>query len=69
MSRHKKRVEVPDDTGDAQIIQQEAQNELRELRSQAPLISAIADKLARRRNQNHFGEEIQITFKPRGSRT
>lgn len=66
--KHKSHVEVPDDTGEAQVIRAQAREEREKLQGQAPIIEAIATRLIRRRYQNYFGEEIQITFRPRGSR-
>lgn len=62
----KKHVEVPDDTGEAQVIREEARQEIESLEARAPLVTYLVQQLAKRRLQNHFGEEIQITFRPRG---
>ncbi|MBK0420145.1 hypothetical protein JD276_13995 [Leucobacter sp. CSA1] len=61
-------MEVPDDTGEAQVIRQEAQNEMYELNLQAGEVDSIMRKLVRRREQNHFGRDLSVTFRPRGAR-
>lgn len=60
---------VPDDTGQAHAISQEAKNELREVRMQNMEVESMLRKLERRRQQNHFGEEITISWTPRKGHT
>lgn len=60
--RKRKTVIVPDDTGQAQEYREEARRELAELRAQSAEVDSITRKLQRRREQNHFGRDIQITF-------
>lgn len=59
---------VPDDTGEAQVIREQAEAEKRELFEQRFEIASLSRKLARRREANHFGEELSISFRPRGGR-
>lgn len=61
--RHEER--VPDDTGEAKVIRQEAQREMAELQRQAAFVERVTRALVERRKQNHFGEDIEITFRPR----
>lgn len=63
--RKRKPVEVPDDTGEAQAIRLETETELHYLKLQSPEVESIRRRLARRREQNHFGEELSVTFRPR----
>lgn len=56
---------VPDDTGEAKVIRQEAQREMAELQRQAAFVERVTQALIERRKQNHFGEDIEITFRPR----
>lgn len=62
----KRRPVVPDDTGEAQIIRAEARDELHELYRQSHEVASISRKLARRRELNHFGEELTVSFQPKG---
>lgn len=54
------------DTGQAQAIRREAEQELVELQAQQVEVESLARKLNRRRVQNHFGEQLTLTFNPRG---
>lgn len=65
----RKRVQVPDDTGEAQVMRQESKEELKRLQRQRYEVSDIADRLHRRRELNHFGEEMTVSFRPRGRHT
>lgn len=65
----RKKIEVPDDTGEAQIMRQEANEELKRLHRQSYEVVSITDRLHRRRELNHFGEEITVSFRPRGRHT
>lgn len=57
---------VPDDTGEAKVIRAEARRELEVLEAQAGEVESMVRKLERRRQQNHFGRDISITFRPKG---
>lgn len=59
-------VVVPDDTGEAQQIRQQTRAEMVELLGQAPEVESMLRKLARRREVNHFGRDLSVTFNPRG---
>lgn len=63
------RRDVATDTGQAQAIRAEAVQEKREVAQQAYEVESIARRLNRRRAQNHFGTDIQMTFTPRGRHT
>lgn len=65
----RKRVQVPDDTGEAQVMRQESKEELKRLQRQRYEVRDIADRLHRRRELNHFGEEMTVSFRPRGRHT
>lgn len=57
----------PADVQEAQELRAEAIDNLMQLEKQAPYVDRLTDRLIERRRQNHFGEEIQITFTPRGA--
>lgn len=57
------------DTGQAQAIRREAVREMAELKAQQAEVESLARKLNRRRALNHFGQDVQITFTPRGGHT
>jgi len=57
---------VPDDVHEAQSMRAKASEDLRELENQGPAITRLASYLSERRQLNHFGESIQITFTRRG---
>ena len=59
---------VAADTGQAQAIRAATVEEKRELEQQRIEIESNARKLSRRREQNHFGEQLTLTFRPRGGR-
>lgn len=65
----KKKIAVPDDTGEAQIMRDESKEELKRLQRQRYEVASITDRLHRRRELNHFGEEITVSFRPRGRHT
>lgn len=58
-----------DDTGEAAVIRDQARADLRNIASQRSAIDQVTHRLRVRREQNHFGEDIQVTFKPRGGAT
>lgn len=64
--RKRRYVEVPDDTGQSKAIREQAEVELYELKLQSPEVESMRRRLVRRREQNHFGEELSVTFRPRG---
>lgn len=55
-------IDVPDDLGQAQEMRDEAAQDLRDLERQAPAINRMTGYINGRRQTNHFGETIQITF-------
>lgn len=59
-------IEIPDDIGEAKSMRARAANDQRELESQAPAVTRLTTYLSERRQLNHFGESIQITFTRRG---
>lgn len=50
----------------AQKMRDEATNEMWELKLQKSEVTSLLRKLARRRELNHFGEELTVSFRPRG---
>jgi len=60
--------DVPADVHEARALKDEASRHLAEARAQAPAVARLAERLMERRAFNHFGDEIQITFTPRGGR-
>lgn len=58
---------VPDDVGEAQSSRNDADAQIARAEGRAPLVSQLAEFLAERRRQNHFGESIQITFTRRST--
>lgn len=65
--RKQSRVEVPDDLDQARNIKREAAKDMSQLKRQAPYVSRLAARLIERRELNHFGDDVQITFTPRES--
>lgn len=59
-------IDVPDDLGEAQEMRDEAAQDLQALKRQAPAIARMTGYLNGRRDTNHFGESIQITYVRRG---
>lgn len=59
-------VPVPDDLHEAISMRAQASEELRELENQAPAVQRLSSYLSERRQLNHFGDSIQITFTRRG---
>jgi hypothetical protein len=55
------------DVTEARQMRSDATRELAYLRMQSGTVIRIAEKLVQRREENHFGDEIQITFTPRRS--
>lgn len=56
---------VPDDVAEALKQQREAEAELARVTNRNRRIDRLAEYLAERRAQNHFGDSVQITFTPR----
>jgi hypothetical protein len=67
MWRNRKSPPIPDDIDEARAIRREADNYLANVTRQAPYVSRLTARLIERRELNHFGEQIQITFSPRGT--
>lgn len=59
-------IEIPDDIHEAKSMSAKASEDLRELENQGPAITRLTSYLSERRQLNHFGESIQITFTRRG---
>lgn len=59
-------VEMVDDLDEAQEIRDEAQREMFELNTQKNEVRNLVYRLARRREKNHFGDELTVSFRPRG---
>lgn len=57
----------PADVREAQEMRAEAIDNLMQLERQAPYVDRLTDRLIERRQRNHFGDDIQITFTPRGN--
>ena len=53
---------LSDDIEEARMMRAEAQREILELRRQAPAVRSLTQTLMRRRQLNHFGDSLQITF-------
>lgn len=58
----------PADVQQARVLRAQAQTELAAAKQQAPYVARLTARLIERRALNHFGDDIQITFTPRGSR-
>lgn len=59
-------IEIPDDIHEAKSMRARATEDMRELEDQAAGITRLTSYLSERRQLNHFGESIQITFTRRG---
>ena len=64
----RKRFDPPSDVAQARAMKAEASQHLAEARTRAPVVASLAAQLIERRAFNHFGDDIQITFTPRGGR-
>lgn len=62
----KRTSQVPADVGEARALREHATSEMRALKAQAPYIDRLVGTLVERRKQNHFGDELTITYQPRG---
>lgn len=62
----RRRPTVPTDVHEALELKSEATRHLAEAKAQAPAVAQLAARLIERRALNHFGDDIQITFRPRG---
>lgn len=56
---------VPDDIDEAREMREAASEEHREMVQQGHAVSRLTSALVERRALNHFGDAIEITFKPR----
>jgi hypothetical protein len=56
------------DVEEARVVRAEATAELAQVKKQAPYVSRLSARLIERRAMNHFGDDITITFTPRGNR-
>ena len=54
--------EPADDIEQAREMRDAANAEFRELKRQEPFVQSLTQSLMNRRNLNHFGDAIQITF-------
>lgn len=59
-------VEIPDDIREARTMRVQASLDQQEAESQGPAIARLTDYLRARRESNHFGDSIAITFTRRG---
>jgi hypothetical protein len=59
--------EWSDDIEHARELRAQAKQELSDLKSQAPAVENLTQRLLLRRAMNHFGDSIQITFTRRGN--
>lgn len=59
--------QVPDDIGEARELRRVATAQLAAVEKRTNTVNQIGQFLAERREQNHFGEAIQITFTRRAS--
>lgn len=59
---------VEDDIEEARALQDEAKQEMYELSTQGVEVRNLVYRLARRRDQNHFGDELTVSFRPRGAK-
>lgn len=59
---------VPSDVQEAIELREEAQQDLRDVKAQAPYVAQLTARLVERRALNHFGDELKVTFTPRGER-
>lgn len=46
---------------------EQSQKELDHVHSQAPVVNSVSGYLAARRQQNHFGDALTISFTPRSN--
>lgn len=53
---------VPDDIDEARRVRREVEAQYQRAVNRAPAISQISATLAARRELNHFGDTLQITF-------
>ena len=59
---------VEDDIDQARALQDEAKQEMYELSTQGVEVRNLVYRLTRRRDQNHFGDELTVSFRPRGAK-
>ncbi|WP_382307263.1 hypothetical protein [Herbiconiux sp. UC225_62] len=64
--RKKPPVPIPDDVNEAIELREQTNAELSRVRAQDPYVSRLSSRLVERRALNHFGDDIQVTFTPRG---
>jgi len=62
----RRRPVVDTDVHEAWEMKREAERHMREAKAQAPTVARLTSRLIERRAFNHFGDDIQITFTPRG---
>lgn len=58
-------IEVPDDLAEARAMREEAREEKNEAITKGFAITQLTSWLIERRKQNHFGDQLQISFIPR----
>lgn len=56
------------DLDEARELRQQQSNQLRQVNRRQPYVDRLTARLIERRELNHFGDSIQITFTPRGHR-
>ena len=64
----KREVPEPSDVAEARAQRTEALAALEAAQAQGPIVARLTAKLIERRDQNHFGDALQITFTARGHR-
>lgn len=66
MWRKKTRVPAPDDLAEARRYRADAEAALQSAQAQDKSVRRLTTRIIERRDQNHFGDALQITFTPRG---
>lgn len=64
--RKRERTQIVADIDEARRLRDEASAALQSAEAQAPRVIRLTDRIIERRKKNHFGDELQITFTPRG---
>lgn len=62
---YKSRLE--ESTSEAKKLLETTEKEIAEAKAQDPIITLIVKQLIARRNENHFAEELTVTFNPRSN--
>ena len=67
MWKRRKRQAIPTDVNEARALGEKATGELEALEAQTPYIHRLVGALVERRKANHFGDELTVTYVPRGA--